>query len=171
MGRRLGTLAARAAALAMAGVLVGVGNHWMRFGVPFASAGVAEVCESAEAVGEPLRVGPSEASSLCLVSDVIVLDVRSAELYAAGHIADAEHLPCSRAALDDPLVRRLRLASAVIVYGQDAAQALPVAVGLMQQNVRGVHVLEGGYPAWEEAGLACASGPCPGCGLEHGEEP
>ena len=168
MTARLPQIAARVALLVLAGAVVGIGNHWSRFGVPFAHAETAEVCEAPELVGEPFLLGPTEASSLCNSPGVIVLDVRSPELYAAGHIADAEHLPCIRGALGLDLVERLRSASAVIVYGQDDEEALPVASSLMQQHVSNVHLLEGGYPAWEAAGLACSSGACPGCEVEHG---
>jgi rhodanese-related sulfurtransferase len=165
----LAQIALRAAALAVLGAAVGVGNHWTQFGAAFTRVETAEVCEAPDVVGEPVALAPGEASSLCTASDVIVLDVRSAELYAAGHIADAEHLPCTRGALRHELAERLHTASAVIVYGQDSEEALAVATSLMQQNVHNVHLLEGGYPAWEAAGLACSSGACPGCDLPHPE--
>jgi rhodanese-related sulfurtransferase len=161
--------ASRVAALVLLGAAVGVGNHWSRFGIPFTWVETAEVCEAPELVGEPVVLAPGEASSLCSAPDVIVLDVRSAELYASGHIADAEHLPCTRGALREDLADRLHTASAVIVYGQDSEEAIPVATSLMQQNVLNVRLLEGGYPAWEAAGLACSSGACPGCDLDHPE--
>lgn len=169
MTERMTRMAVQGAALALLGIAVGVGNHWSRLGVAFTHPESAEVCEASEFVGEPRGLPIREASALCSAPDVIVLDVRSAELYAAGHIANAEHLPCSRGALGEALEDRLHAASAVIVYGQTAEEARPVATSLMQQNVLNVHVLEGGYPAWEAAGLACSSGACPGCGVDHGE--
>ena len=98
---------------------------------------------------------------------MLVADARAPLAFAEGHIAGAVHLPC---AADGDVATRvpalLEGKSTVIVYGDSTAQAEAVADGLRRRSGNPglrIVVLAGGFPAWEGAGLACASGPCPEC--------
>jgi len=120
-------------------------------------------CEAPETIATIAELPAEAAGDLCASSDVVVLDVRSPELFAAGHVEGAVHLPCSRGTLENHLADRLAAARLIIVYGQSSDDARPVAESLLRRGVIDVRLIAGGYPAWERAGQACSSGPCPGC--------
>jgi rhodanese-related sulfurtransferase len=113
---------------------------------------------------------PAIASHLCGQTDTLVADVRDAEAYTKGHIASAVHIPCSGSVAD---VERVRTALTgkqhLVVYGESEEQGHQVASDLMRQIDRPdvtIAVISGGWNAWFNAGLACASGPCDDCGGE-----
>jgi rhodanese-related sulfurtransferase len=88
----------------------------------------------------------------------VIVDVRSAQLFAEGHVAGALHLPCDSSGplANDPRIARAR---SLVVYGHSTEDARPVASALSQRNPGArVVVIAGGFPAWNAAGLACASG-------------
>ena len=101
---------------------------------------------------------PAEASALCGRPGVVIADVRPAAAYAEGHVADAVHMPCDSAG--QVATDRLTHAQMVLVYGNSTEEASPVAVTLAQRGIQ-VAVIKGGFPAWNAAGLACASGETP----------
>jgi hydroxyacylglutathione hydrolase len=116
-------------------------------------------CESA---GEIAEVTPIEAQSLCTDPSILVIDVRSHEQFANGHIPQALHLPCSQGKISGETFEQLGAASSLLVYGQSTEEARAVAESLAQRALP-VRILQGGYQSWEAAGLACTSGPCEGC--------
>lgn len=96
-----------------------------------------------------------------------VLDVRSAEEYAAGHVPGATLIPHDRLPARIGELDRMR---PVVVYCRSGRRS-----GLAEQVLRDagfeVSQLEGSYPAWEAAGLPreCADGPCPPVAPKAGE--
>jgi 3-mercaptopyruvate sulfurtransferase SseA len=110
---------------------------------------------------------PAEAVRLCGDPGVLVADARSPERFAEGHVAAAVHLPCAAKEVEaSTVVRRLQGKHTLIVYGDTTDEARPVAADLRQRIGRPdlhVVVLDGGFPAWSRAGLACSSGACPDC--------
>lgn len=97
-------------------------------------------------------VSTVEATQLINRQDALVLDVRSAEEYAKGHILGAKNLPLAdlerRAAELDK-----HKAKPVIVHcenGNRSTSALPL---LRKHGFASVVNLAGGYAAWQQAGL------------------
>jgi len=101
-------------------------------------------------------VGRTELSKRLRAGDVVVIDVRPAPEYTAGHIAGAVSVPITE------LTKRLRdlpkskrvvayCRGPYCVYADDAVRAL---------RKRGYRVarLEDGYPEWAAAGLPVANG-------------
>ena len=87
-------------------------------------------------------------------SVLLVIDTRSHEAYAAGHIQGAVSIP------GESLAKRLETVprdKTVVVYcsfrrpGHSASEAAGV---LLREAGRTVKVLYGGFPAWREAGQA-----------------
>lgn len=113
------------------------------------------------------RMDPARANALCSDPGVLVADARSPLRFAEGHVANAVHLPCGAAGeVARSVPALLQGKHTVIVYGDDTEGAVAVADGLRRRTSAGairVVVLDGGFAAWERAGLACASGPCPDC--------
>ncbi len=132
------------------------------------------VC-SAGLVEEPIGlVTPSEVASLCAESGVLVVDVRSAEKYAEGHVTGALHLPCTAspeaAMMADSVLEGKRT---IIVYGETNEQAKSVAETLaVRAPGRSLmtRILDGGFAAWSAASLACSSGPCEACDALQSKE-
>jgi rhodanese-related sulfurtransferase len=137
-------------------------------------SGSPTACSAATAATTPAAglpavevLAPVEAMRLCGDRQTLMADVRDAASFAQGHVSGAIHLPCAAsgsvaAAAVDSLGDRRTL----IVYGNDTNDARLVADEMRgrigRSDVR-VLVLAGGFPAWNQAGLACSSGPCPAC--------
>lgn len=167
---------ARAAALVAVGSALGFGLnagrrdrvHLRAFtGVTSCSVGPGPGAGGAAAAPAATVLAPTEAMRLCGDPGVLVADVRAPERFAAGHVTGAVHLPC---ATSGPAASRalvgLEGKHTLIVYGDSTAEAVPVVESLRQRlpdpAIR-VIVLDGGFSAWDRAGLACSSGPCDEC--------
>jgi rhodanese-related sulfurtransferase len=78
--------------------------------------------------------------------EIEILDLRSRERYAAGHIEGARHLPVAEAL--SPAGRAdLAAAPAVVVYAEDTAPAAQAAVVLRLAGIE-AYALDGGYRGW-----------------------
>jgi 3-mercaptopyruvate sulfurtransferase SseA len=159
---------ARAAALLAIGAAVGlVANAARSDGI--ALRYTAPVSCDAPRAGQPAVevLPPDRAVRLCGDSGVLVADARPPRRYAEGHVADAVHLPCAAPHAEaSTVVSRLGSKHTLIVYGDTTEEARPVAEDLRRRIGRPdlrVVVLDGGFPAWSRAGLACSSGPCREC--------
>lgn len=88
----------------------------------------------------------------------LVLDVRSADEYAAGHVPGAVLIPHDQVAAR---IGELDRSRPVVVYCRSGRRS-GIAEGILQQAGFRVSQLDGSYPAWEAAGLPrdCANGPC-----------
>jgi rhodanese-related sulfurtransferase len=169
-------IAARAAALLTLGVALGwVVNAVRPGGLRPGQFAAATTCSAGGAVasgaGPAVEVlAPVQAMRACGDAGALIVDVRPAERYAAGHVAGAVHLPCAAGAeaSSGPLAR-LAGKHTVIVYGDSTAEAAPVAEALRARldpapaAAGRVVVIDGGFAAWDGAGLACTSGPCQDC--------
>jgi len=180
------SLMVRAALLLAGGGLLGLAiNRVHPHGVRFAAFSPPTACAAPlAATGGPGAPAPAvevlslaQVASLCGNPRALVADARSAERFAEGHISGAIHLPCasSRMAASAAL-EQLTDKDTLVVYGDGTSDAVPVAdelrrrvenAGLHAASQAGmrVAVLEGGFAAWSQAGLACSSGPCAGCGV------
>jgi 3-mercaptopyruvate sulfurtransferase SseA len=79
-------------------------------------------------------------------------------------VAGAIHLPCDASgSVASEAMHKLEGAATVIVYGESTDDARPVAASLHRRLHNRVSLLKGGFAAWNQAGLACASGPCDEC--------
>jgi 3-mercaptopyruvate sulfurtransferase SseA len=165
------TIVARAAALVVTGAALGLGANAVRHDAVSLRGYSAPVSCTAEAApARPVEVlSPDRAVHLCGDPGVLVADARPPQRFAEGHVTDAVHLPCAAPRADaNGVVSSLAGKHTLIVYGDTTAEARPVAEDLRRRlgpaDVR-VIVLDGGFPAWSRAGLACSSGPCPECPL------
>jgi 3-mercaptopyruvate sulfurtransferase SseA len=164
-------LVARTVLLLVLGAAVGLGaNALRRDGVALRTYRPPASCEGPKSGPVVEILPPDRAVRLCGDSGVLVADARPPQRFAEGHVADAVHLPCAAPNKDaSSVVSALAHKHTLIVYGDTTAEARPVAEDLRRRIGRSdlrVVVLEGGFPAWSQAGLACSSGPCPEC-AEH----
>jgi rhodanese-related sulfurtransferase len=91
----------------------------------------------------------------------VLVDARSAELYAEGHLPGARSLPLEE--MDEQL-EALRLAvpteAVIITYcaGYGCPDSFDQGVRLLAAGWQDVRVFEGGYPEWRDAGLPVEQG-------------
>jgi len=154
----------RAFALVSAAALVGLAVNGVRSdGVRLAAFEAPASCGSDDSE-PPSEIEPADAIRLCGHPEIVIADTRPAGRFAEGHVAGAIHLPCDAAgSVASDALARLDGASTVIVYGESSEDATPVAVSLRRRLHHRVAVLKGGFATWNQAGLACASGPCDEC--------
>jgi rhodanese-related sulfurtransferase len=89
----------------------------------------------------------------------VLVDARSPELYAAGHIDGAMSLPMVEieAVLPD-FLGHVSKDQALITYcsGFGCPDSFDLGVRLIEAGYQNVRVFEGGYPEWRDAGLPVA---------------
>jgi rhodanese-related sulfurtransferase len=137
-------------------------NGARKGGVALGSFSAPASCDAEE--GVPPEIEPADAIRLCGHPEIVIADTRPASRYAEGHVAGAIHLPCDAAgSVASEAMHHLESAATVIVYGESTDDARPVAASLRRRLHHRVAVLTGGFQAWNQAGLACASGPCDEC--------
>jgi rhodanese-related sulfurtransferase len=94
-----------------------------------------------------------------MASGGLVVDARTPEQYAAGHIAGAVSLPLVEidAVLPDFLAH-IDKAQTLVTYcnGFGCPDSFDLGVRLIESGCRDVRVFEGGYPEWRDAGLPVA---------------
>jgi rhodanese-related sulfurtransferase len=106
------------------------------------------------------RVDVAEALRLFDSAAVTFADARASEEYAAGHIAEALHLPCSADAPE--WLEGIPRSRTVVVYGSGGSVD-QVAQALTAAGYRDVLVMESGFSAWRDLGGASQAGECHGC--------
>ena len=82
--------------------------------------------------------------------DAVVLEVRSSNEFAAGHLPQARNIP-----VEDVAKRAAELAAnkPVIIYCQSGNRAGKAAAALRATGREQVYVLDGGLQGWQQAGL------------------
>lgn len=124
------------------GHLAGGMQAWEQAGLPITKLPVLTVAHVRERLerGEPL----------------LVLDARQDAEWAAGHIVGARHVEAGALAEHDHgLLRTIPLA-AHCGHEQRSATALSI---LERHGYTNLHLIEGGWSAWQEAGYPVAGGP------------
>lgn len=107
--------------------------------------------------GAGASVSASEAVILINRSHAVVLDVRDDAEFAAGHIADAKHIPLAQ--LPDRLKELTRFKDKpVLVYCESGARSAKAAAILAKNEFKQVQQLQGGIKAWQDAKLPLVKG-------------
>jgi rhodanese-related sulfurtransferase len=97
-------------------------------------------------------VTPQQATHLINREDALVVDVRDAGEYGAGHILGAKNVPLAR--IEDganDLAKRKE--KPVIVYCDTGNRGAKAIAALKKQGFARVSNLSGGIGAWQQAGL------------------
>lgn len=97
-------------------------------------------------------VGPIEAVQLINRRDAVVLDVRDAAEYAAGHIANARHIPEAQLGERRKELEKFK-ARPIIVSCRTGSRSAAVAASLRKQGFNEVFALRGGLVAWQQASM------------------
>ena len=97
-------------------------------------------------------INAARATELINREDALVLDVRDAGDYGAGHILGAKHLPLAR--IDEgggDLAKKKE--RPLIIYDDGGERSAKAAAALKRQGFTRVANLTGGLDAWRQAGL------------------
>ncbi|MBI5480892.1 MAG: rhodanese-like domain-containing protein [Deltaproteobacteria bacterium] len=160
-------LVAKALVLTVIGGALGLGVNAVRArGLPLVarSFDYQISCEEATVASANRTLTPPEAAKLRAAKDVALVDIRSAEAYAAGHAAGAQSLPVSSVMPTDPAkLAALTRYRVVIVYdeGEELGRAEEFAGELKTAGVKDVRFLGGGYRAYAAASQPGATGASP----------
>jgi rhodanese-related sulfurtransferase len=107
------------------------------------------------------EVSPDHAEQAILAADVLI-DVREADEYAAGHIAGAVHM--SRGMLEFKLGNTPELAARdlkIVLYCKTSGRAALAAASLHEMGYLDVKSIAGGIDAWVDAGKPVAKPAAP----------
>jgi hydroxyacylglutathione hydrolase len=123
------------------GHLAGGMHAWEQAGLPITKLAVLTVAQVRERLerGEPL----------------VVLDVRQDAEWAAGHVGAAQHIEAGALAGHDPGLPRMAPLAVHCGHEQRSATALSV---LERHGYTNLHLIEGGWSAWQAAGYPAADG-------------
>jgi rhodanese-related sulfurtransferase len=98
------------------------------------------------------EIGALEAVQLINRRDAVMLDVRDAGDYAAGHITHAKHIP--EAQLSERLKELERFKTRpIVVYCKTGSRATAVTGLLRKNGYTEVFALRGGVLAWQQSSL------------------
>ncbi|MBS0354405.1 MAG: rhodanese-like domain-containing protein [Proteobacteria bacterium] len=97
-------------------------------------------------------ISPAQATQLINREDAIVIDVREAGEYTAGHLLNARHIPLGD--LPNRLAELEKFKDKpVILNCQTGGRSSSACDVLRKAGFTQVHNLEGGIAAWTEAGM------------------
>lgn len=152
------------AGMAIGLVSNGVRSDGLSLGTAPARATEGECAPPAEQTN---WVSLAESIELSKQQDVVFVDARPHDEFVRAHVAGAYSVPfhggdaVPRDALDAVAGARIVVAYCDTHGGCQTSSAL--AKALAQAGARDVRVLEGGWPAWEEAGAPAEAGACRLC--------
>lgn len=106
--------------------------------------------------GETLAVSPEEAEALFFSQTAVILDARSPDLFAEGHIQGALNLPPEELEKGlDTFLAEIPPESMIITYcdGETCNLSKELALALLERGYRNARVLVNGWTVWQERGL------------------
>ena len=95
---------------------------------------------------------PAEATLLINRQDALVLDVREAKAFGAGHIINAKNIPFAQLEARAGDLAKFK-EKPVIVHCDNGSQAGAALALLKKQGFNSVFNLRGGFAAWKQAAL------------------
>ena len=108
--------------------------------------------EISRAAGGTSSIGTLEATRLMNQAGTLVLDVREADEFAAGHLPKARHIPLKELEARLPELAKHK-DKPVIVTCRTGARSGAACRALKKAGFTNVHNLKGGVPAWQQASL------------------
>jgi len=118
---------------------------------PAASAAVQGPAAAPAKPESPVRVGVAEFASIVGAPGVTVLDVRTPEEFAAGHIDGAINIPVEYPDYLDR-IGQLDPNATYAVYCRSGNRSQPAVAGLASIGINGVYELESGTIGWSSEG-------------------
>jgi rhodanese-related sulfurtransferase len=116
----------------------------------------AAVIELRHRLSAATAVGPSDAVRL-MNSGALVVDVRAADAYAAGHIIDARHIPQAELSAQADALKKYREKPVILCCDSGVTSGASAAV-LKALGFTQVVNLRGGLAAWKTENLPLVTG-------------
>lgn len=125
-----------------------------------ATSDTAQAAEAAEVQGPaapvaapdaPVRVGVSEFAGVIASPGVTIVDVRTPEEYAQGHIDGAVNIPVEYPDFMDR-VSELDPTGTYAVYCRSGNRSQAAVAGMSDAGINGIYELESGTNGWSSAG-------------------
>lgn len=132
-------------------------NNILLIGLAFGSAIMLLIPSGKKAVGGVPNLTPAEAVTLINRSNALVLDVRDDAEFAAGHIANATHIPLAQMAARINEIKKYQN-KPILVNCQRGGRSAKVCSLLREAEFTQVYNLQGGLVAWQEAKLPVIKG-------------
>lgn len=104
----------------------------------------------------PVRVGVDEFASVIASPGVVIVDVRTPEEFAEGHIEGAINIPVEYADYMDQ-VAQLDPTATYAVYCRSGNRSQPAVAGMESAGITGIYELESGTVGWTDAGQPLVS--------------
>ena len=118
--------------------------------------GVSADSGSIARLDTPVRVGVEEFANVIASPSVVILDVRTPQEFAEGHIEGAVNIPVESADYIDQ-VAQLDPSVTYAVYCRSGNRSQPAVDGLASVGVTSVYELESGTIGWTDAGQPLVS--------------
>ena len=99
----------------------------------------------------PVRVGVQEFADVIASPGVTIVDVRTPEEYAQGHIEGAVNIPVEYPDFMDQ-VSQLDPAGTYAVYCRSGNRSQPAVAGMSEVGINGIFELESGTTGWTSEG-------------------
>jgi len=126
--------------------------HMLFFGAAVISGGMLIWPLVSRLLRPGSEVGALEVVQLINRRDAVVIDMRESAEYAAGHIANARHIPPAQFA--DHLKTLEKFKSRPIIVSCRSGSRAASAIDVLRKNgFNEVFMLRGGIPAWQQAGM------------------
>ena len=131
-------------------------ENWMLAGIALLSGGALLWDLVGERMAGLPRLSPAQAVQHINRDNAAVVDLRSTEVFARGHIAGAVNLPAGQ--LGEAAARLAKLGGRPLLLVSDSSVAAVAASRqLRAAGSERLHLLAGGMQAWREAGLPVRS--------------
>ncbi|HUW35693.1 MAG TPA: rhodanese-like domain-containing protein [Rhodocyclaceae bacterium] len=121
-----------------------------------AASGAMLLWQTVMGAGGADGVTPLQATLLMNREDALVVDVREATEWSAGHIPNSRHIPLSQLSKRIGEIEKFKTRD-VIVNCQSGNRSASACGALKKLGFEKVHNLAGGISAWREAGLPITS--------------
>jgi rhodanese-related sulfurtransferase len=128
-----------------------IGNHPLLAGAAIVVAVAAVVMEVRARASSFMAIGPQDAVRL-MNQNALVLDLRPAEAFAAGHLAGARNLPMDQIARAGDTLKKYK-EKPVVVYCDTGQMSGPAARKLAELGFSKAVNLRGGITAWRAENL------------------
>ena len=127
------------------------GNHTLLVGALFFSFFLLLFTELRRKAAGMINVEAAEAVKL-INADAAVIDLRSAEAFARGHIVNAKNIPFDELQANIEKIDKLKTNAVVTVCNAGITSTKAIDV-LRKHGIESVYGLKGGMTAWSQAGM------------------
>ena len=133
-----------------------IGNHPVLAGAAIVVAIAAIVMEIRARASSFMAIGPQDVVRL-MNQNALVLDLRPAEAYAAGHLAGARSFPAEQLPQAGETLKKYK-EKPVVVYCDTGTMSGPAAKKLAEQGFTKAVNMRGGITAWRAENLPVTRG-------------